>query len=360
MRKRVAGSLPHQPAKRGSCERRGRAARARSSRATAPGPALRYLYEHQRRSRRSSRAAATERCPPRARDRSRRGTLRSCPQRGDPAQIEPLAGEEVDAARASRGRSLDPAAASSASMSSVRSAVLALPGPQRAAGPPRDRGRASARCGLDRVECRKGSAGQSIRILKRLSVGRKKLTIIRCRLTVRLFIITTSPGLAPTRRAPGLAEDLVVGVPRRPSVEVRLHRQPRPVVELLLDQPTDRSRLQAQRVAAEVDQRFAVRPAWQAEPFAARAERIVFIHAPGECFIRLEGHWKFRRARNASGHGPFSVAIRGRAVAAPPHAFGLQTLADRRSDPRRHRGTRAPYRRADAAWSTAPGRPSTR
>src|SRR5262249_53173127 len=79
-----------------------------------------------------------------------------------------------------------------------------------------------------------------------------------------------------------IAKQLVVGVPRRLFLEVSLHPESRPRVQLALDQFPGGLRLQAQRVAAQVRAEPPVWPGRNVEPLAIAAQRVVGVEVQGE------------------------------------------------------------------------------
>ena len=87
---------------------------------------------------------------------------------------------------------------------------------------------------------------------------------------------------------PGLAEQIMVRIPRRVALEMSVDRRISPVVHFLLDHGPRRFRLQAQRVAAKVDHRLAVRPARNVKLLAITPERVRLIKLSREIFIWLE------------------------------------------------------------------------
>ena len=116
-----------------------------------------------------------------------------------------------------------------------------------------------------------GNVGASMRIAVRRPAGRKNVASSRCRLTVSVLSVATSPGRAPTSRRGRLA-DRVIGlhpgsIPGEPAIDA----EARPGLELGLDLGARRGRLGAQRVPGEIDLR-ACRPARgrQEETFAVR------------------------------------------------------------------------------------------
>ena len=65
----------------------------------------------------------------------------------------------------------------------------------------------------------------------------------------------TSIGCAPTSRAVGLAQRLVIRIPRRFRLEMRVHAEFCPVFQLLFDDLLRRFRHQAEGIAREINQR---------------------------------------------------------------------------------------------------------
>src|ERR1700751_4981930 len=73
---------------------------------------------------------------------------------------------------------------------------------------------------------------------------------------------------------------LVIGHPGAPPLLMRLHRKPRPLLELLVHQLAGCERVQAEGMAAKVDQRLTARIARQREARPKTAERIARIARP--------------------------------------------------------------------------------
>src|SRR5262249_35475051 len=82
---------------------------------------------------------------------------------------------------------------------------------------------------------------------------------------------------------------LLVGVPGRLALEMRLNAETGPVVQLLFQERPYSPGLQAERVAAQVDERSAVGADRQVKQLPATAQRVAGVEVQREAFVGPEG-----------------------------------------------------------------------
>ena len=87
-----------------------------------------------------------------------------------------------------------------------------------------------------------------------------------------------------------VAEILVIRNPRPPGVLVPENCEPRPIVQLLEDQPTRGQRHQSKRVPAQIHERVAASIARQSEPVAKGVQRVRLVETAGELQCGLVIH----------------------------------------------------------------------
>ncbi len=91
----------------------------------------------------------------------------------------------------------------------------------------------------------------------------------------------------PRRR---LAQRLVIRVPRRRTVEMRIHRERCPIVQLLVDDLSRRFRHRPEGIPGEVDDRLAVLTEWEMKFFPEMTKWILGVELTREIFVRGESH----------------------------------------------------------------------
>ncbi len=82
-----------------------------------------------------------------------------------------------------------------------------------------------------------------------------------------------------------LAQALVIGIPRSGRIQVCVHRQPCPIVQLLLNDLPRRLRHEPERIADEVNQRLTVRTERNVKTIAELSERILAIKLQSKLFF---------------------------------------------------------------------------
>ena len=88
-----------------------------------------------------------------------------------------------------------------------------------------------------------------------------------------------------------LAQILVIRIPGRFGIEVRVDAERSPVIQFLFDDSSRLLRHQPERIAGEINKRIAVRPGRQMKFLAKGPERVVGIESHGEFFVSAESHW---------------------------------------------------------------------
>ena len=94
-------------------------------------------------------------------------------------------------------------------------------------------------------------------------------------------------GFCPDQPSAAFAEYLVIRKPRRPAAEMRVDRKRPPVVDLLQDVIAGLFRLEAQRVACEVNYALTIRAARTQELLTIDRQRVAIIELLGKRFSWL-------------------------------------------------------------------------